>query len=208
MHDKQHGAPGPGPGTGPHDPGFQGDPNQWAGGYGPAMGHYGAASGPHGPATHHGAGPGPFGPGPGMQHPWGGPQGPGFAYGPPPGAYGPVPPGWGPYPPGYAPQQPFGPDPAAAAGLSAAMNEIADQSGLGALKGFLNFNDGEFWKGALVGAAIVLLMTNDELRNALLGSAAKTANAMKAGMAGFGAESTEDADEQGTDPAAEEEQGR
>ncbi len=210
MHDKPHGAPGMGQSQGPgtEDPGFQGAPNQWAGGYGPAFGHYGAGPGPHGPAMHHGPGPGPFSPGPEAPPPWGGSQGPGFAYGPPPGAYGPPPPGWGPYPPGYGPQQPFGPDPAAAAGLSAAMNEIADQSGLGALKGFLNFNDGEFWKGAMVGAAIVLLMTNDELRNALLGSAAKTANAMKAGMAGFGAESAEDADGQGTDPAAEKEQGR
>jgi hypothetical protein len=101
----------------------------------------------------------------------------------------------------------MGPDPAAA-GFSAAMNEFADQSGLGALKGFMNFNDGEFWKGALVGAAIVLLMTNEELRGALLGGAARTANAMKAGLAGFGEDGTEEGDSSGGQPASEEEQGR
>ena len=165
----------------------------------------GAGMGPQGPGMDHGMGPGPFGPGPGMQYQWAGPQGPAFAYGPPPGAYGP-PPGWGAPPPGYGPQYGMGPDPAAA-GFSAAMNEFADQSGLGALKGFLNFNDGEFWKGALVGAAIVLLMTNEDLRGALLGGAARTANAMKSGLAGFGQDAAE-ADSAAGEPAGEEEQGR
>ncbi|NGP54465.1 hypothetical protein [Thioalkalivibrio sp. XN8] len=140
-----------------------------------------------------------------MQYQWG-PQGPGFAYGPPPGPYGPGP-GWGGFPPGYGPQQPMGPDPAAA-GFSAAMNEFADQSGLGALKGFMNFNDSEFWKGALVGAAVVLLMTNDELRGALLGGAAKTANAMKDGLAAFGEDAEAAAQGEPGAQAGEEEQGR
>lgn len=189
MDHNQHGSPGAGMGQG--GPGFEGPGGPQGAGMGP---------GPHGPGMHHGMGPGPFGPGPGMQYQWG-PQGPGFAYGPPPGAYGPGPgPGWGGYAPGFGPQQPMGPDPAAA-GFSAAMNEFADQSGLGALKGFMNFNDSEFWKGALVGAAVVLLMTNDELRGALLGGAAKTANAMKAGLAGFGEDAGAAAD-------GEEEEGR
>jgi hypothetical protein len=65
------------------------------------------------------------------------------------------------------------------------MGEMADKSGLGMLKGFLDFNDSEFWKGALVGAAVVLLVTNDELRSALIGGAARTAEAVKSGMAGM-----------------------
>jgi hypothetical protein len=101
----------------------------------------------------------------------------------------------------------MGPDPAMA-GMQAAMNEFADQSGLGALKGFLNFNDGEFWKGALVGAAIVMLMTNEDLRGALLGGAARTANAMKSGLGGTGEGATAEAGAQETDPAAEKEQGK
>ena len=215
MHDKQHGPTGSmgsmgpmgpmGPGPSQEAPGVHGSHGQAAGGaYGPGMGNPQGA-GLHGPGMHYGPGHGPFGPD--MQQHWGGPQGPGFGYGPPPGAYGPMPPGWGPYAPGYGPQHPPGADPAAA-GLSAAMNEIADQSGLGALKGFLNFNDGEFWKGALVGAAVVLLMTNEDLRGALLGGAAKTANAMKAGMAGLGEESAAEAGEPQSDQAAEEEQGQ
>jgi hypothetical protein len=96
------------------------------------------------------------------------------------------PPGWGAVPPGYTGPPPGnGADPAMA-GFSAAMGDIADKSGLGMFKDFLNFDDSEFWKGALVGAAIVLLMTNDELRNSLIGSAAKTAEAVKAGFAGMG----------------------
>lgn len=170
--------------------------------YGPDMGQ---GQGPGGPGMHPGTGAGPFGPGPGMQYHWGAPQGPGFAYGPPPGAYGPGP-GWTAYPPGFGAQQGMGPDPATA-GMQAAMSEFADQSGLGALKGFLNFTDGEFWKGALVGAAIVLLMTNEDLRSALLGSAARTANAMKSGLGGLAEGAAEETGTEETDRAAEKEQG-
>lgn len=166
--------------------------------------------GPQGGPQGAGMGPNQFGPDPGMQYQWSGPQGPAYGYGPPPGAYGPAP-GWAGYPPGYppgyGPQYGMGPDPAAA-GFSAAMNEFADQSGLGALKGFLNFNDGEFWKGALVGAAIVLLMTNEDLRGALLGGAARTASAMKAGLGGFGEETAEGAAAETGAETGEEEQGR
>ena len=135
--------------------------------------------------------------GPGMPTPWGMPP---HGY-PPQAAYaGQAVPGY----PYYAQPYPAGPpfaaaplhtppgfqaDPAAAqqataaAGLSAAMGDIADKSGLGMLKGFLDFNDSEFWKGALVGAAVVLLATNDELRSALIGGAARTAEAVKSGLA-------------------------
>ena len=98
--------------------------------------------------------------------------------------------GWYAPPPGYAPppqpQMPPGApgsDPAMA-GFSAAMGDMAEKSGLGMFKDLLNFDDGEFWKGALVGAALVMLLTNEELRNSLIGGAAKTAEAFKAGLAG------------------------
>lgn len=158
--------------------------------------------GPYGPGM--GQEPGTNGPGMHYHH-WSGSPGPGFAYGPPPGAYGPGP-AWGAYPPGFGAAQGMGPEPAMA-GVQDAMNEFADQSGLGALKGFLNFNDSEFWKGALVGAAIVLLMTNEDLRGALLGGAARTANAMKAGLDGAGEDAAGAAATQDTGPAAEKEHG-
>jgi hypothetical protein len=137
--------------------------------------------------------------GPGMAPPWGMPP---SGY-PPRAAYaGQAVPGYPyhgqPYPAAHpfaaAPQHAppgFQADPAAAqqasaaAGLSAAMGEMADKSGLGMVKGFLDFNDSEFWKGALVGAAVVLLVTNDELRSALIGGAARTAEAVKSGMSGM-----------------------
>jgi hypothetical protein len=62
---------------------------------------------------------------------------------------------------------------------------MAEKGGLGQLKDLLSLEDGEFWKGALVGAAAVLLLTNEDLRGALIGGAARTAEAMKSGLAGM-----------------------
>jgi hypothetical protein len=73
------------------------------------------------------------------------------------------------------------------AGFGAALGDMADKSGLGMFKDLFNWEDSEFWKGALVGAAVVLLMTNENLRNSLIGGAAKTAEAVKSGFAGVGA---------------------
>lgn len=67
-------------------------------------------------------------------------------------------------------------------GFAAAMGHIADQAGLGMLKDFFRFDDGEFLKGAIVGAAAVLLLTNENLREALVGGAAKTAEAVRSGF--------------------------
>jgi hypothetical protein len=76
--------------------------------------------------------------------------------------------------------------------MAAALGALADQSGLGMFRNLLNFDDDEFWKGALVGAAAVLLLTNENLRNSLLGGAAKTAEAVKSGLAGFAAGAAQD----------------
>ena len=93
-----------------------------------------------------------------------------------------MPPSWpgpqgqmGGYPPPYhgfyrmpygIPPQPWQTPPAGApqdaveaqAGLSAALGDMAEKNGLGMFKDFLNFEDGDFWKGAVVGAAVVLLI--------------------------------------------------
>ena len=110
------------------------------------------------------------------QQPWYG--NPGYAAPPP------YPPPFGMY--GAPGAQPVPPPPnaEAQAGFEAMFNEVADKNGLGMLKGIINWEDGDFWKGALVGAAVVMLMTNEDLRNTLINGAAKTAEAMKSGMAG------------------------
>jgi len=89
-------------------------------------------------------------------------------------------------PPGPTPEQ---------AQMEAMFNDMADKSGLGMLKGFFNTGDGDFWKGALVGAAVVMLLTNEGLRDSLIGGAAKTAEAVKSGFGMGGEEETDDSDD-------------
>lgn len=161
--------------------------------------------GPGGPGQQAGAGPH----GAGMHGHHGGahPGGPG-----PHGAYGPMP-GWDPWaqaapppysqagpwggfvPPGYGP--PHAGPPPGAQDFAAAFAAQNGQDGLGALKNFFNFDDGDFWKGALVGAAVVLLLKDETLRETLLGGAARTAEAMKSSLAGLGGEAGSDTTETG-----------
>lgn len=61
-----------------------------------------------------------------------------------------------------------------ATGMNEMMAELAGGgSGLSSLTKMLDFDDKEFWKGALVGAAAVLLLTNDSVQQALFGAGAK-----------------------------------
>lgn len=120
-------------------------------------------------------------------------------YMPPP----PYPPGYGHYPPGMPPHmQPQQPPSAEQLGLQEAFNDMADKSGLGMLKGMFKMDDSEFWKGALVGAAAVMLLTNEGLRESLMSGASKTAEAMKSGFNGFGnPEASDQEADHNTDPA-------
>jgi hypothetical protein len=124
-------------------------------------------------------------------YPWGAPQEHGVA--PPPhhhyGYYGVSGSPWGGGPPGHGGLPPTAPSAGVGTqpGFAAVLGDIADKSGLGMFKEFFNWEDSEFWKGALVGAAVVLLMTNEHLRNSLIGGAAKTAEAVKSGFAGVSA---------------------
>jgi hypothetical protein len=45
---------------------------------------------------------------------------------------------------------------------------------LSSLTQWVGLGDSEFWKGALIGAAIVLLLTNDSIKQALFGSRGTT----------------------------------
>jgi hypothetical protein len=63
------------------------------------------------------------------------------------------------------------------------VDEIANGgNGLSSLGKMLNFEDSEFWKGALLGAATVLLLTNESVQGALLKTGAKTKAAVKTGV--------------------------
>lgn len=65
------------------------------------------------------------------------------------------------------------------AGMSDLVDEISNGgSGLASLGKILDFNDADFWKGALVGAAAVLLLTNESVQGWLLGLGAKAKGAL------------------------------
>jgi hypothetical protein len=73
-----------------------------------------------------------------------------------------------------------------------AMAEVVEElanggNGLATLGRMLNVDDSQFWKGALIGAAAVLLLTNESLQQALFAGAAKAKDA-----AGFGGDDSKD----------------
>ena len=111
--------------------------------------------------------------------------------GPMPGA------GFGAYP-GYAPQFGFGPQAGFAPppqgahfgaahgnpfgqaagtpeadGVQGFFSQLLDGNSMASLARLFNFSDPDFLKGAAVGAAAVLLLTNSDLKDALLGAAGK-----------------------------------
>jgi hypothetical protein len=69
------------------------------------------------------------------------------------------------------------------AGMAELVDEIANGgNGLSSLGKMLNFDDSEFWKGALLGAAVVLVLTNESVQGALFKTGAKTKAAVKTGV--------------------------
>ncbi|MFP4154388.1 MAG: hypothetical protein ACOC00_07170 [Halothiobacillaceae bacterium] len=197
------------PETTGYGPGPEGNPTGPGVGHG-AMGGFGqgeAGPGPHaqGPGFHGAqghAGPQPQGPGVPPQFqgaPWGwgmapGPYMPqmGYPWGVHPAAM--MQPGMPFMPPNFGGAAGMQPPPAPEqAGFQAAFDQVAEQNGLGMLKGFFDTQDSDFWKGALVGAAAVMLLTNDHLRDSLIGGAAKTAGAVKSSF-GLGANDPQDSE--------------
>lgn len=68
-------------------------------------------------------------------------------------------------------------------GMAELVDEIAKGgNGLSSLTKLLNVEDSEFWKGALLGAAAVLLLTNDSVQGALFKTGARTKAAVKTGV--------------------------
>lgn len=84
--------------------------------------------------------------------------------------------------PGAALHAGAGQGPGPQAGMQQLFEELAEGgNGLSSLTRMLSLDDTEFWKGALVGAAAVLLLTNDQVQDALFKSGAKAKSAVKSG---------------------------
>lgn len=154
--------------------------------------HHQAAFGPatNSPAYPHGYGPYPYGyphpppfyaqPPAGMpaQGHW--PPQPQFSAAPPAGTASAGQPGGGSG--GAGP----GPGPGPQAGMQELLEEIAGGgNGLTSLTRMLSLDDTEFWKGALVGAAAALLLTNDQVQDVLFKAGAKAKSAAKRGADGL-----------------------
>ncbi len=68
-------------------------------------------------------------------------------------------------------------------GVSDLVREISNGgSGLSSLGKMLDLDDSEFWKGALIGAAAVLLLTNESVQNMIFKTGAKAKDAMTSGI--------------------------
>lgn len=68
-------------------------------------------------------------------------------------------------------------------GFNEFVQELASGgNGLSSLGKLLNFDDQEFWKGALVGAAAVLLLTNESVQSALFKGGVKAKDAVERGV--------------------------
>ena len=69
------------------------------------------------------------------------------------------------------------------AGMADLMEEISNGgNGFSSLSKMLNLDDSEFWKGALVGAAAVLLLTNESVQGALFKTGARAKEAVGSGI--------------------------
>lgn len=130
--------------------------------------------GPQGPTTQQQAGP--HGPGPqyhgGYQDQYQGGYGHPAYYGPPPQASGYYPPGYGTHPGHHA-------HPAHAQFQAGYAPHHHHDSGLGS---FFNFRDERFVKGAITGAALTFLLTNDAVQKNAIKSLVKLWSAFQGGM--------------------------
>jgi hypothetical protein len=174
-----HGAPEGAPGPGPGGPGYYG--YGWPGyGFHPGMGPW-AGYPPDAMGPQSGYGPGPMGPPPGYGYGYGGPMGgPGFEQA-------------GPHGPGAG----HGHNPS----MDEVFEELSNGGGLGGLGKLLDFEDTEFWKGALVGAAAVLLLTNESVQQSLLKSGVKARDAVEKGLGSLRAGGKADSDDEPAEKA-------
>jgi len=62
------------------------------------------------------------------------------------------------------------------------IEEMTAGTGFAGIGQFLDFEDTDFWKGALVGAAAVLLLTNETVQQSLLKSGVKARDVVEKGF--------------------------
>ncbi len=87
-------------------------------------------------------------------------------------------------------------------GMSQLMEELAGGgNGLSSLTHMLNLDDKEMWKGALIGAAVVLLLTNESVQNALFKTGVRARDAVKSGVDKVKARAQQAAEEAGASKA-------
>jgi hypothetical protein len=79
-----------------------------------------------------------------------------------------------------------GPGPGPRAGRGPGMGQLIEEmtagTGFAGLGQFLDFEDTDFWKGALVGAAAVLLLTNETVQQSLFKSGVKARDVVEKGF--------------------------
>lgn len=155
-------------------------------GMGPGYGHSGPPQG-MGPSWGPGA-PGPY------YGAYGGPgYGPQGGYGPPPGYYAPMHYGYGPMPGGMPPQGPgayYGPmgGPAPSGhggygGAGGATPNAAHHAGMDSgLASFFNFRDERFLRGAITGAALTFLLTNEGVQKNTIRSLVRMWSTLQGGF--------------------------
>ncbi|MFW5816027.1 MAG: hypothetical protein ACOCVP_04140 [Wenzhouxiangella sp.] len=81
------------------------------------------------------------------------------------------------------------------------IEEMAAGSGLAGLGRLLDFEDTDFWKGALVGAAAVLLLTNETVQQSLFKSGVKARDVVEKGLDSLRPRPAEDKTEAAAEPA-------
>jgi len=81
------------------------------------------------------------------------------------------------------------------------IEEMAAGTGFAGLGHLLDFEDTDFWKGALVGAAAVLLLTNETVQQSLFKSGVKARDVVEKGLHSLRPERGGDAEEPAATPA-------
>jgi len=69
--------------------------------------------------------------------------------------------------------------------MSEIVEEMANGGGLASLGRLLSFEDREFWKGALIGAAAVLLLTNESVQKMLFRGTVRAKDTFQEGFDKF-----------------------
>jgi hypothetical protein len=82
-------------------------------------------------------------------------------------------------------------------------DEMTAGTGFAGLGQFLNFEDTDFWKGALVGAAAVLLLTNETVQQSLLKSGVKARDVVEKGFSALRPEASTESTKEQADTADE-----